>query len=92
MYTKLNNLRSLGLEAFAFSRWSGIICLVMLLCLGSTAKAEKYDLYIAGTQVTSDNANDVLGDGAASFDASSNILTIKGDITAPDNETSCINL
>ena len=90
MYTKLNNLRSLGLEAFAFSRWSGIICLVILLCLGSTAKAEEYNLYVAGTQVTSDNANDVLGDGAASFDASSNILTIKGDITAPDNETSCI--
>lgn len=90
MYTKLNNLRILGLEAFAFSRWSGIICLVVLLCLGSTAKAEEYNLYVAGTQVTSDNANDVLGDGAASFDASSNILTIKGDITAPDNETSCI--
>ena len=90
MYTKLNNLRSPGLEAFAFSRWSGIICLVVLLCLGSTAKAEEYNLYVAGTQVTSDNANDVLGDGAASFDASSNILTIKGDITAPDNETSCL--
>lgn len=90
MYTKLNNLRSLGLEAFAFSRWSGIICLVMLLCLGSTAKAEKYDLYIAGTQVTSDNANDVLGNGKVCYDASTNILTISDDIRTYDENTPCI--
>lgn len=93
MYTKLNNLRSFGLEVLevlSLSRWSGIICLFVLLCLGSVAKAEEYNLYIAGTQVTSDNAADILGDGAASYDASSNTLTISGDITAPDNEKSCI--
>lgn len=90
MYTKLNNLKSRGLEAFAFSQWSGIICLVVLLCLGSTAKAEEYNLYIAGTQVTSDNANDVLGNGKVSYDVSTNILTISGDIRTYDENTPCI--
>ena len=66
------------------------ICLFVLLCLSSLAKAENYKLYIAGTQVTSDNAANILGDGAASYDASSNTLTIKADITAPDTQTSCI--
>lgn len=91
--TKLNNLRSFGLEvleALTLSRWSGMMCLFVLLCLGSVAKAEEYNLYIAGTQVTSDNATNILGDGAASYDASSNTLIISGDITAPDNEKSCI--
>lgn len=91
--TKLNNLRSFGLEvleALTLSRWSGMMCLFVLLCLGSVAKAEEYNLYIAGTQVTSDNATNILGDGAASYDASSNTLIISGDITAPDNKTSCI--
>ena len=93
LYTKLNNLRSFGLEvleALTLSRWSGMICLFVLLCLGSVAKAEEYNLKIAGMQVTSDNAMDILSDGAASYDASSNTLTIKADITAPDNEKSCI--
>ena len=93
MYTKLNNLRSFGLEVLevlSLSRWSGIICLFVLLCLGGTAKAEDYNLYIAGTQVTSDNATNILGDGKVSYDASSKTLTIRGDITAPDNTTSCI--
>jgi hypothetical protein len=41
-----------------------------------------YDLYIAGTRVTSENAADILGDNAVSYDASTNTLTISGDITA----------
>ncbi len=49
-----------------------------------------YDIYIAGTRVTSENASDILGDGAASYDASAKTLTISGNITAPDNNTSCI--
>ena len=49
-----------------------------------------YDLYINGTQVTSLNASDILGDGAASYDASAKTLTISGNITAPDNNTPCI--
>ena len=50
-----------------------------------------YDLYVAGTQVTSLNASDILGDGVASYEASSNTLTISGNITAPDNNTPCID-
>ncbi len=50
-----------------------------------------YDLYIAGTQVTEFNASDILGDRAASYESSSNTLTISGNITAPDNNTPCID-
>ena len=49
-----------------------------------------YNIFVAGTLVTSLNAEDVLGDGAASYDASKNTLTISGDITASDASTSCI--
>ena len=40
-----------------------------------------YDLWVAGTMVNSYNASDILGDGAASYDASTKTLTISGDIT-----------
>ncbi len=50
-----------------------------------------YNLYVAGTRVTSENASDILGDGVASYDASSNTLTISGNITAPDDNTPCID-
>ena len=50
-----------------------------------------YDLYINGTQVTEYNASDILGDGVAGYDASSNTLTISGNITAPDDNTPCID-
>ena len=49
-----------------------------------------YDLFVAGTQVTSLNATDILGNGVASYDAAKKILTLQGDITAPDTKTSCI--
>ena len=39
-----------------------------------------YDLYVGGERVGTDNASDILGDGAASYDAKKNTLTIKGDI------------
>lgn len=93
MNTKLNNLRSSGLEvleALSLSRWSGMICLFVLLCLSGMAKAEDYDLYIAGTQVTSDNANDVLGNGKVSYNARSNTLTISDNIRTYDENTPCI--
>ena len=41
-----------------------------------------YDLYVAGTHVHSNNALDILGNGAASYNISTNTLTISGDITA----------
>ena len=42
----------------------------------------KYDLYVAGTQVTSVNASDILGNGVASYNVSTNTLTIGGTISA----------
>ena len=93
MNTKLNNLTSFrlgALETLALSRWSGIICLCLMLCLAGMAQAVEYDLYIAGTQVTSDNANDILDNGKISYNASSKTLTIGGDIRTYDESTPCI--
>ncbi len=42
----------------------------------------KYDLYVAGTQVTSINASDILGNGVASYNVSTTTLTIGGTISA----------
>ena len=52
--------------------------------LTANAQTQTYELRLFGTQVTSDNAKDILGDGAASYDAGSNTLTIKKDITKTD--------
>ena len=41
-----------------------------------------FDLYVAGEQVTELNKADILGDGAANYNAENNVLTISGDITA----------
>ena len=37
-----------------------------------------YELYVVGTQVTSSNANDVLGDGKVSYDPGTKTLTLNG--------------
>lgn len=41
-----------------------------------------YGLYLAGTQVTDANCYDILGGGEASYDPTSNTLTLNGPITA----------
>ena len=38
--------------------------------------AEKYDLFLGSTQVDSDNKNDILGDGSASYDPATKTLTL----------------
>lgn len=45
-----------------------------------------YSLWVGGTQVTDVNASDILGDGVASYDASTNMLTIGGDIMATGSD------
>lgn len=46
----------------------------------------EYQLYVAGVQVTDDNADDVLGDQTVSYDAHTNVLALNGaDLTAPEN-------
>ncbi|MBR6608978.1 MAG: InlB B-repeat-containing protein [Oscillospiraceae bacterium] len=42
----------------------------------------KYDVWVAGKQVTSANAADVLGDGAASYNPTTNTLTVSKNIAA----------
>ena len=61
---------------------SFILCAVILLGLlpfTPASAAEVYDLKIAGVQVTSANNNNVLGDGAFSYDPGTNTLTVRGD-------------
>ena len=43
--------------------------------------ATQYNLWLYETQVTSQNASDILGDGSASYDAASKTLTIKKSIS-----------
>ena len=45
-----------------------------------TVSGEKYGLYVASTQVTSRNRDDILGDGKFSFDGM-RTLTMNGDVT-----------
>lgn len=68
----------------------GIIALVMCIsCLPfqvfasetqpsdiSPQSIENYDLWVGPTQVTSDNANDILSDGTVTYDGASNTLTL----------------
>ena len=42
--------------------------------------AEGYWLYLCGTQVTSENAADIMGDGNFSYDNETKTLTIRGDL------------
>ena len=52
--------------------------ILALLTVPTGMWAEEYDLWVAGTQVSSDNASDVLGDGKVSWNNSSNTLTLNG--------------
>ena len=44
--------------------------------IGAPVSVESYEIFIAGTQVTSLNQADVLGDGTVSYDAETNTLTL----------------
>ena len=59
----------------------GIVVFALLLCVGAAA-ADEYDLWVNGVQVTSANADDVLGnadEGATvKYDAATNTLTLDG--------------
>ena len=54
-------------------------------------KIVEYDLTVAGIDVTSKNASDILGDGAANYNAEKNILTISGNIIVHDQYSACIS-
>ena len=59
-------------------------------------ESESYDLWVAGTQVTKSNQNDVLKDGTVSYDPAAHTLTLKqANLTlgkdAEDGISSCID-
>lgn len=59
-------------------------------------ESETYDLWVAGTQVTETNQNDVLGNGTVSYDPAAHTLTLKqSDLTlgedAEGDVSSCID-
>ncbi len=62
----------------------GISAMTAAMCLCPTAFAAEpdkaYDLWIAGTRVTSENADDVLGDGSVIYDEENNLLMFADDI------------
>ena len=53
-----------------------LLAILALLTMPAGMWAEEYNLWVAGTQVSSDNASDVLGDGKVSWNNSSNTLTL----------------
>lgn len=70
-----------------------LLCVLTILCLiftmtplGAFANTEpvKYNLWVGGVQVTSENADDVFGDGTVSFDGKGYKLTLdNANITTP---------
>ena len=57
-----------------------------------TIGAPIVNLRVAGVGVTSSNQNDILGDGAASYDPTTNTLTLKGSINGNDKQGIWSNL
>ncbi|MDO4995016.1 MAG: hypothetical protein Q4E32_08450, partial [Bacteroidales bacterium] len=62
-------------------RLLSFLLLALLPLLAVQAQITDYDLYICGTQVTSANASNILGDGAFSYNASTNVLTVQKDVS-----------
>ena len=85
--------RTLTIDNSVCGRW--FLCLIALFLMSVGMQAENYDLWVAGTQVSSDNATDVLGDGKVSWNNSSKILTLNGATingTIVSNVTSAITI
>ena len=54
------------------------LCALCSVCTLSASAVSAYDLWVNDTQVTAQNAADVLGDGTVSFDSATNTLTLSG--------------
>ena len=54
--------------------------------------ADVYDLSVCGTQVTSDNASDVLGNGAVSYDSATRTLTLNNATLNPGADATAISV
>ena len=55
-----------------------LMAFAILPMTAGTAHAEDYKLYVGDTQVTIDNASNILGNGTASYKATSKTLTLNG--------------
>ena len=65
-----------------------LAALAVALLLPAAAFAESYSLWVNGTEVTSENAGNVLGDsGTVSYDAATNTLTLNGATINTPNPT-----
>lgn len=72
-----------------------VLFLILALCLCllpmAASAEEPFNLWVNGVEVTTDNADDVLGDGTVSYDASTNTLTLNGaHLTGVDEATSSV--
>ncbi len=54
------------------------LCALCSVCTLSASAVSAYDLWVNDTQVTAQNAADVLGDGTVSYDAATKTLTLNG--------------
>ena len=63
------------------------MAMTMLPAAAFAADGIVSNLSVAGTSVTSDNANDILGGGKARYDETTRMLTLNGEISVPKNET-----
>ena len=69
-----------------FKKTFAVIFAVMAAVLMSTAVwAEQYDLKVAGTNVTSTNASDILNNGVFKYDNDTKTLTVSGDYQYNDS-------
>ena len=50
--------------------------IILLLAAANTAWGQTYNIWVGGTQITSANVNDVLGDGTVSYNSTTNTLTL----------------
>ena len=76
--------------------YAAIVALfIAMMALPTTAQAQtKYDLWICGTQVTSDNCGDLSGidgvEGTVSYDPDNKTLTLEGATLNAKGQLSCI--
>ena len=54
------------------------LCALCSVCTLSASAVNAFDLWVNNTQVTAQNAADVLGDGTVSYDAATKTLTLSG--------------
>ena len=65
--------------------WSGFLGVALLSDRFRESVIEEYGLWVTNVRVTSDNAEDILGDGTVHYDAYDNILTFENALIESEN-------